>query len=227
MEEKGPRTPSRGILGRVDHGEARDRADSRPAVCDDDLIRRARDGDRQAFAPIVEAHMAQVWSVVWRILRHREDTEDVVQEVFLTAFKSLHAFRGESRLSSWLHRIAVTRALNHLDRSEEKIRRASETLEEGPAPEAERMMARTVEAQGVRPAAPSPLQALEAGEIRRRLAECLRKLPGAWRAVLALRDVDRTSYEEIARLSGIALGTVRSRLARARVALRSCMEAGR
>lgn len=211
----------------MDPGDRRDEADPPAArVPDADLIRRARGGDREAFAPLVEAHLPQVWSVVWRILRHQEDTEDVVQEVFLAAFQALPSFRGEARLSTWLHRIAVTRALNHLDRSEEKIRRASQALEDKPAGRAGWAMAPAVAADAWQSRDPSPLKSLEAGEIRRRLAECLRKLPGAWRAVLALRDVDRISYEEIAQVSGIALGTVRSRLARARLALRDCMEAG-
>ncbi len=72
-------------------------------------------------------------------------------------------------------------------------------------------------------ATPTPLEALEAEELMRRLAACLSRLPGAWRLVLTLRDVDARSYEEIARLAGLAMGTVRSRLSRARLALRQCV----
>lgn len=191
------------------------------ARSDEDLVARARSGDREAFDRIVESHLAAVWRVVWRILRHREDTEDVVQEVFLAAYQALPGFRGASRLSTWLHRIAVTRALNHLDRSEEKVRRASRALDEG----ADRLP-EGASGDGVAPGAghaPSPLQELEAGELLRRLDECLARLPAAWRAVLVLRDMEAASYEEIARMVGIALGTVRSRLARARLALRRCV----
>jgi RNA polymerase sigma-70 factor (ECF subfamily) len=238
-------TPPRGILESMGTGEGSGEAEGevdrvpwglrRDArvredhlVREEDLLRRVRGGDRDAFAPLVEAHLPRVWSVVWRILRHREDTEDVVQEVFLAAFQSLPSFRGEASLSTWLHRIAVTRTLNHLDRSEERVRRASQALEDGlGAVAGGRSAASPAPIASLRSPDPSPLKALEAGEIRRRLAECLRKLPAAWRAVLTLRDVDRVPYEEIARLSGIALGTVRSRLARARLSLRECMEAGR
>jgi RNA polymerase sigma-70 factor (ECF subfamily) len=225
MKPTGTMRPLRAILGRMDPGDRRETDGSAVDVPDAELIRRARSGDREAFAPLVEAHLPQVWSVVFRILRHQEDTEDVVQEVFLAAYQALPSFRGEARLSTWLHRIAVTRALNHLDRSEEKIRRASQALEEGPPGGAGRTTAPSVAAAVWQSRDPSPLKSLEAGEIRRRLAECLGKLPAAWRAVLALRDVDRISYEEIAQVSRIALGTVRSRLARARLALRDCMEA--
>ncbi len=189
---------------------------------DDALLDRARAGDRLAFDRIVEIHLPQVWKVVWRIVRHREDTEDVVQEVFLTAYRSMADFRGEAQLSSWLHRIAVTRALNHLDRAEERLRRAAEPLEvevgDGP-----RGLATEVE-RAAAGAFLSPLEALEEKELKRRLASCLEKLPGAFRAVLALRDAESLSYERIAEALGIQLGTVRSRLARARLQLRDCVE---
>jgi RNA polymerase sigma-70 factor (ECF subfamily) len=181
-----------------------------PADDETQLVRKAKDGDRQAFDRLVELHMSQVWATVYRILRHREDAEDVVQDVFVTAHRGLHEFRGDSKLSTWLHRIAVTRALNHTARAEEKLRRASDPID----PEA---------AHGPR-AIGTPLAALESRELMRRLADCLEKLPGAWRAVLALRDAEDNSYEHIATILHIELGTVRSRLARARTALKDCVE---
>jgi len=177
---------------------------------EDDLVRKARDGDRRAFDRLVALHLPQVWATVWRVLRHREDTEDVVQETFVTAHRSLSGFRGDAKLSTWLHRIAVTRALNHLERAEEKRRRASDPIDpetvDGPV------------------AIGTPLTALEAKELMRRLADCLKKLPAAWRAVLALREVEEHSYERIAETLHVELGTVRSRLARARAFLKDCVE---
>src|SRR5262245_41603135 len=205
---------------RTDPGEAVDPRELPSADVDETpLIERARQGDREAFDHLVARHLQHVWAVVWRILRHHQDTEDVVQEVFLTAFRSLPRYRGEARLSTWLHRIAVTRALNHLDRKEEKMRRALGNLESAPE-----VPASGDGAEGwVLHGSPTPLEALEAKELMLRLAECLSRLPGAWRLVLTLRDVDARSYEEIARLAGLALGTVRSRLSRARLALRQCV----
>jgi RNA polymerase sigma-70 factor (ECF subfamily) len=175
-----------------------------------ELVRKAVGGDRRAFDRLVELHLPQVWATVWRVLRHREDTEDVVQEVFVTAHRSLSGFRGEAKLSTWLHRIAVTRALNHVEKAEEKLRRASDPIE----PEA---------MDGPR-AIGTPLAALEAKELMRRLADCLANLPVAWRAVLALRDAEQNSYEHIAEILQVELGTVRSRLARARTSLKDCVE---
>ena len=177
---------------------------------DADLVARAKGGDRRAFDTLVERHLPRVWRVVYRVLRHREDTEDVVQEVFVTAHRSLREFRGDAKLSTWLHRIAVTRALNPAERAAERMRKSSEPIESVAEPAS---------------ASPTPLHALEAKELRRRLADCLDKVPETWRAVLALRDAEQMAYEEIAAVLGLALGTVRSRLARARQMLQECVEA--
>ena len=218
----------RGMLSRMNRGtrarpgETVDRRASAPESESEDmlLVERARRGDREAFDLLVERHVQHVWAVVWRILRHHEDTEDVVQDVFLAAFQALPRYRGDARLSTWLHRIAVTRALNHLDRKEEKMRRALRSVE-GVADRLE--SGADGPATWVLRETPSPLQALEADELLRRLAACLSRLPAAWRLVLTLRDVDARTYEEIAGLAGLALGTVRSRLSRARLALRQCV----
>lgn len=178
-----------------------------------DLIGRAREGDASAFDRLVQSHLAAVWRVVWRILRHREDTEDVVQEVFLTAYQALSGYRGECRLSTWLHRIAVTRSLNHLRSRGERLRRASRPLE----------VATEITFTAEKMEGHTPLVALEAKELAKKLAECLESLPAIWRAAVTLRDGEEMSYEEMADILGVALGTVRSRLARARVALRDCV----
>jgi RNA polymerase sigma-70 factor, ECF subfamily len=189
---------------------------------EDELVRSARGGDRRAFDRLVSLHLPQVWATVWRMLRHREDTEDVVQETFVTAHRAIAGFRGDSKFSTWLHRIATTRALNHLERAEEKLRRASDSIdvdpEDGPG------VASAATAMAFARPSRTPLHALEAKELMRRLAECLEKLPAAWRAVLALRDAEERTYEQIAAAVGIELGTVRSRLARARASLKDCIE---
>jgi len=211
---------------------------TRDSVIEDDgaprgeaaLVARARGGDREAFARLLESHLERVWGVVWRVLRHHEDTEDVVQEVFLSAWQALPGFRGDARLATWLQTIAVSRALNHRARASEKVRRASIPLEAPVGGRGE--VASRAGGAGASPGfdppdphpAASPLRALEGRELRRRLAACLDKLPREWRAVLALRDGAGESYEAIAAALDLALGTVRSRLARARMALKECVE---
>jgi RNA polymerase sigma-70 factor (ECF subfamily) len=194
----------------------RDSEDPAPeaAPIEPTLVRRARDGDRAAFDRLVGLHLPRVWAVVARIVRNREDAEDVVQEAFLTAHRSIAEFRGDAAFSTWLHRIAVTRALNHLNRASVRLARASEPIDGDGVPEL------------AAPEADTPLKALESKELLRRLADCLEKLPGAWKAVVALRDAEELPYDEIARILGIELGTVRSRLARARGSLKACVEGG-
>ena len=189
---------------------------------EEDLVAAARRGDRQAFDRLVEMHTPRVWRVVWRILRHREDAEDVVQEVFLAAHGALPEFRGEARFTTWLHSIAVRRALNARRSAAGKARRAALSLVAGAGAAGEGTMPEERLADDS--AAASPLRSLEAGELRRRLARCLEQLPASWRAVLALREGESLSYQEIAAILKTALGTVRSRLARARLALRRCVE---
>lgn len=194
------------------------------------LVLRAQQGDETAFARLMDRHLDRVWTLVWRVLRHREDTEDVVQEAFLSAWRSLPGFRQEARFSTWLQTIAVSRALNHRARGAERVRRASSAFATTGDPALE--AARTVPAGGPVPLEPaddrpaaSPLRLLESAELRARLALCLEKLPVEWRAVLALREgTAGRSYGEIAATLGLALGTVRSRLARARLSLRDCVE---
>ena len=207
---------ARGMLGPMEEVE-------RPAAAAEEaLVERARRGDREAFDRLMEVHLPRVWGMVWRMLRHREDSEDVVQEAFLAAYQALPEFRGDSSLSTWLCRIAVTRALNHVDRMAEKVRRASRSLD-GAFSDSRNTEAPNPGLQ-VADRGPSPLQELEGRELARRLSECLSRLPAGWRAVVALRDVDSLAYEEISRVLGVALGTVRSRLARARLALRQCIQ---
>jgi RNA polymerase sigma-70 factor (ECF subfamily) len=189
------------------------------------LVLRAQQGDESAFALLMDRNLERIWALVWRVMRHREDTEDVVQDAFLAAWRSLPGFRGEARFSTWLQTIAVSRALNYRARGAERVRRASGSFTAAGEPVVEAARAVSAgEPADERPGA-SPLRHLEARELRQRLAACLEKLPAEWRAVLALREGEASlSYDEIATTLGLALGTVRSRLARARLSLRDCVE---
>ncbi|MFN7964771.1 MAG: sigma-70 family RNA polymerase sigma factor [Acidobacteriota bacterium] len=184
-----------------------------PMVDEGLLLERARRGDRGAFDALVERYMDRIWRVAYRTVRHEEDAADVVQETFLTAWRSLANFRGDSSFLTWLHHIVMTRALNHLDRREERAARRAIRLDLKPS-----------EAPQLADASPSPLQKLEERELATRLQRCVEQLPPAWRAVLTLREGEGLSYEAIAKATDIALGTVRSQLARARAALLACIE---
>lgn len=163
------------------------------------LVRRSKAGDREAFGQIVSRHQAAVYRVVRGILGDPGESEDVAQEVFLKAYASLGRFRGESNLFTWLYRIAVNEALRA------RRRRRPQPLEAAPeavSPPAE-------------PEEPEEMPTL--GTLRRLLG----RLPDDHRAIVVLRDLEGLSYREIAETLEIPLGTVESRLFRARRELRA------
>ena len=171
-------------------------------VSDDELVRRTRAGDVDAFRAIVERHRGVVQRVAARIVGD-DDADDVAQDAFLRAFHRLNQYRGESPFRSWLLRIAHNAALNALER------RRPALLDDG---DAERDDVEPVHGTRARP----PADSLELKERRDRLARKLQQLPPAHRAVLVLRDLEGLSYEEISAVTDSPLGSVKGRLHRAR-----------
>jgi RNA polymerase sigma-70 factor (ECF subfamily) len=174
-------------------------------VQDDALVRRARAGDREAFGRLVEAYQAPVFRVVRGIVGDPSDAEDVAQEVFLKAYGALGRFRGESGFFTWLYRIAVNEALRAARR-----RRPTAPLDEGIPVEA--------------PPVPQPD---EDGPSLALLERLLRKLPEEFRAIVVLRDLEGLPYREVAETLEIPMGTVMSRLFRARRELRDLWKASK
>ena len=167
------------------------------AVDEGTLIRRARSGDREAFGLLVSRHQASVYRVVRGILAGAAECEDVTQEVFLKAYGSLGKFRGDSGLFTWLYRIAVNEALRA------RRRRPWGTTESLPEVEA--------------PPREGPD---EDGPSLATLERLLRKLGDEFRSIVVLRDIEGMSYKDISDTLGIPMGTVESRLFRARQELR-------
>ncbi|MDI3316893.1 MAG: sigma-70 family RNA polymerase sigma factor [Bacillota bacterium] len=178
------------------------------------LLERAQAGDVAAFEELVRPELRRVYGAAVRLVG-RQEAEDVVQEAVLHAFRALGAFRGGSRFGSWLYRIAINLCLDHGRRN-----RRREHHEEAREP------ARIPEpATGT--AACDPEEALLAAERHEAVEAALAALPEEYRAALLLRDVEGLSYEEVAEMTGIPLGTVKSRVFRGRRALREKLaEAG-
>ena len=168
---------------------------------DDELVRRALAGDRGAFGALVERHQRRTYNLALRMLGREDDARDATQEAFLTAFRKLASFRGDAAFSTWLHRVTVNACYDLLRRSARAPLTAR--AEDEPRPE---------------PGPPVPDHAeAAAGSVDVRRA--LLRLPPEHRAVLVLHDVQDLPYEEVAQALGIPVGTVKSRLHRARVAL--------
>ncbi|MGH2960771.1 MAG: RNA polymerase sigma factor [Solirubrobacterales bacterium] len=158
-------------------------------------------GELAAFATLVDRHRDPAFRLAARIVGPQE-AEDVVQDALLRAFHHLAEFRREASFRTWLLRITHNRALDT------RARRRPDPVAEVPEPEPR-------QASGVR----TPAEALEQGERRERLRWKLSQLRPAHGAVLALRDLDGMSYDEIAELTGVPLGSVKARLHRARAEL--------
>ncbi len=171
-------------------------------VTDEVLVARVVAGERPVFGVLVERHERVVRRVVARIVPPAA-VEDVVQDAFLRAYHRLPGFRGEAPFRSWLLRIAHNAALDALARARHRAAIADDEGLEAGVP--------------VTSSAPrTPVESLEAGERRDRLAAKVRLLPPRHRAVLVLRDVEGLTYEEIAHVTETPLGSVKGRLHRAR-----------
>ena len=171
------------------------------------LAAKLRAGDPDAFEELVRAYQHRVFGVAVRMLGDRAEAEEIAQEVFLRVYRSVGEFRGESKLSTWLYAIASRLCLNRLASSDRRQRRAdSAALLDVPSS--------TADASAE----------LERGELETALREAIAALPEERRIVVVLRDVEGLSYEEIASALELELGTVRSRLHRARMDLKAKLQ---
>lgn len=178
------------------------------------LVEAFRKGKPGAFEAIVRAHQDRVYSFCARMLSDREDALDAAQEVFLSAWRNLSRFRGEAALSTWLLRIAANRCLNRIRR------RKSVSEREAPWPESTGEDGEGIIFQPAGGENDHPDRLAETGEMREILTEALSQLDPGSRWMVLLSDVEGFSYEEIAALAEVPLGTVKSRLHRARMAMR-------
>ncbi len=185
------------------------------------LIADVLAGNSAAFAELVKRYQDRLFTVAYRVLGNADDAADAVQDVFLNAYQSLRGFKGDSELFTWLYRIAFNTAI-----SAKRKRRGVVRLDSygagryGSADEG-----------GLDPADRStdsaPDAALERTEDERVLAEAVAKLSPEHRAVLVLKDIDGLKYEEIAEVMEVPIGTVRSRLHRARLELKGLLDPAR
>lgn len=173
------------------------------------LIERYQQGDQSAAEAIFRLYHPAIHNLVYRMLGGSPDVEDCVQEVFLRAFRGLKGFRGEASLKTWIYRIATNTCLNYLDKAKRRGPMDSldaEAFEEGYATLGDTLAS----------AERGPEDRVVGAELEEAIQVALDKLAPEFRTALVLRDVEGMSYEEVAEATGAALGTVKSRIARAR-----------
>lgn len=176
------------------------------------LIGESLKGDSAAFGELVRRYQDRLFNTVYRMVGNAEDAYDVVQEAFLSAYQSLDSFKGDSLFFTWLYRIAVNTAI-----SLKRKHRAVVSIDAGRNGE-----------QGIEPPDPSELSrpghALEQAEQERRIHAALSRLSPEHRAVLVMKDMEGQKYETMAEVLQVPIGTIRSRLHRARLELRELLE---
>ena len=189
-----------------------------PEIADDMALAEAcRSGDLAAFEQIVKRHQRMLLNVAFRITGVYEDACDIVQDAFIAAWKKIGDFRGEARLSTWLTAIVVNLSRNRLQQMRTKARAEAYSLN---APLAGSDCELVPDPPGN---APSVLERMEEAELRQALQRCISALTAEFREVLVLRDMQELSYEEVGGALGLREGTVKSRLFRAREAVRDCL----
>lgn len=179
-------------------------------MSEQELIQAARSGDQKAFAALVEANQAMVYSLAYRMTGNSEDAADLAQEAFLNAWRGLARFQGQASFSTWLYRLTSNACIDFL-RREKRRSTLSLTLE------ADEEESRQTEVSDERW---SPEALLDRQESLQAVRRALTQLSDEHREVLLLRELEGLSYREIAQALGLEEGTVKSRIARARLALR-------
>ncbi|HKL62194.1 MAG TPA: RNA polymerase sigma factor RpoE [Woeseiaceae bacterium] len=178
------------------------------------LVKRVQEGDKQAFNLLVLKYQTKIVNLVMRYVRDPDEANDVAQEAFLKAYRALPRFRGDSAFYTWLYRIAVNTAKNYLVAAKRRPVEYDLDLQD---PEQYDMQARLKDID-------SPERMMMKDEVQRTIDEAIDELPEDLRTAIVLRELEGMTYEEIAETMECPVGTVRSRIFRAREAISKRIE---
>ena len=182
---------------------------SRESPLDRELVERVQRGDSAAFDVLVRKYQHRVVGLIGRYVHDWSECQDIAQEVFMRAYRALGNFRGDAQFSTWLHRIAVNTAKNHLVAQNRRP----------PTDDIDVMDAEQFDPSFRLRDTDTPEHELLRQEVERTVMDAVNRLPGELRDAITLREVEGLSYDEIAERMGCPIGTVRSRIFRAREAI--------
>jgi RNA polymerase sigma-70 factor (ECF subfamily) len=186
-----------------------------PVIADEDyeIVCLCQKGDVDAFGSLVDKYQKKMVNIAFRITGDYEAACEVVQDAFVSAYRAIRKFKGEARFSTWLYRIVINGSRNRLKQLRTRIRREGISIERSRDAE---------DGRGIDPPDPGPsvLEQVEKREVEARVQTCISSLEDEYREVLVLRDIQGFSYDEISDILKIPDGTVKSRLFRAREALK-------
>lgn len=174
---------------------------------DQELVLKAQRGDVHAFDELVERYHGKIYGLTYNMTSNREDAEDLTQEVFVKAFKALPRFRGNSSFYTWLYRIAVNKTINY---RKKRNRKRTLSLDQFDQEIKSDEVYHDLTSKG------SPLRNVSLTELQKKMNEALQSLSEKHRTVVVLHDMQGIPHEEIAKMVGASVGTIRSRLFYAR-----------
>lgn len=185
---------------------------------DNEIVLLCKKGDLNAFETLVIKHQKKMFNIAYRIAGNYEDAGEIVQDAFLSAYKGIKNFEGKSRFSTWLYTIVVNLSKNRLKQIQTQLTRESASFDD-PIPVKDGHV-------NTEPVSDRPfvLEELEKKEVSQKVNDCIYSLDTEFREVLVLRDIQGFSYIEISAMLKIAEGTVKSRLFRARDAMKNCLK---
>lgn len=187
-------------------------------LSDEELVRRCKvelPDETSSFEILVQRHTAKIYSLIYRLMGHREEAEDVTQEVFLKVYNNLKKFEQQASFSSWLYRIATNAALDALDKQKRRpayTNQSSGNRPEGVEPDQQEWERYQMAVVG------NPEEFITQAELRKCIAEVFTRLERSQASVLIMRDVDEFSYAEVAEATGAGLSAIKMRIYRARLA---------
>ena len=182
------------------------------------FVLRLKANEDAAYDELVRGYHASIFHVAYRMLGDAAEASDVVQEIFLKVFRNIGGFKGEAALKTWIFKIAFSEILNRLRSWKRRYRYATVSLDDNPSAKRN-----GYNSPYVADSKPTPEEVLESKEQETAIQQALSRLSSDHRSIIVLRDIEGFSYSEIAEVLGISIGTVKSRIARARSDLKKSL----